>query len=244
MATDLPVPFRHSAFADAAEIEMARAAALAQYLRRGGPPAALPPSIPLYANEQLYAHSPIRFAVFVGEATAYTRSWFAVGRAPLFATMLGVSMLRNGAKKRAAYRQSMPQWRDRGSSTAYLTNMRLTVLDQGAFDDCWFNDLHQCRVIDGGLELLPRSGPPKRLELPSAMYWWVMMSMLHSGTVPVIDVGERIAIAASAHRIDVGGVAQGWHADPWRQFTHRYFDGEEWTAHVSANGQQQVDPSW
>lgn len=33
----------------------------------------------------------------------------------------------------------------------------------------------------------------------------------------------------------------GWYADPTGRFEHRYWDGQGWTAHVGANGQQQVD---
>src|SRR5689334_8585591 len=34
----------------------------------------------------------------------------------------------------------------------------------------------------------------------------------------------------------------GWHADPTGRFDHRYWNGSEWTEHVSTNGVQSVDP--
>jgi hypothetical protein len=39
-----------------------------------------------------------------------------------------------------------------------------------------------------------------------------------------------------------GGQPAGWFADPYGRFQLRYWDGAAWTAHVSTNGQQQVDP--
>ncbi len=37
-------------------------------------------------------------------------------------------------------------------------------------------------------------------------------------------------------------VAPDWYPDPWRRFEYRYFDGQEWTQHVSRQGQQGSDP--
>jgi hypothetical protein len=37
-------------------------------------------------------------------------------------------------------------------------------------------------------------------------------------------------------------VQRDWHPDPFGRFQLRYFDGVAWTAHVSSNGQQGIDP--
>ncbi len=37
-------------------------------------------------------------------------------------------------------------------------------------------------------------------------------------------------------------VAAGWHSDPWGRFEYRYWDGAQWTEHVSKAGAQTVDP--
>src|SRR4051812_173165 len=36
--------------------------------------------------------------------------------------------------------------------------------------------------------------------------------------------------------------AADWYADPYHRFQLRYWDGEQWTEHVSTNGQQSTDP--
>ncbi len=39
-----------------------------------------------------------------------------------------------------------------------------------------------------------------------------------------------------------GGPTPGWHADPYRRYQLRYWDGERWSEHVSTNGVAAVDP--
>lgn len=41
---------------------------------------------------------------------------------------------------------------------------------------------------------------------------------------------------------DASGSPAGWHADPMGRHHLRYWDGQQWTEHVSSNGQQAVDP--
>ncbi|GAA4410230.1 hypothetical protein GCM10023168_29730 [Fodinibacter luteus] len=36
--------------------------------------------------------------------------------------------------------------------------------------------------------------------------------------------------------------APGWHPDPMRRFQHRYWDGSQWTEHVSTGGSRSIDP--
>ncbi len=49
---------------------------------------------------------------------------------------------------------------------------------------------------------------------------------------PVVAAAAATAAAAPA----------GWYADPSARFDLRYWDGSEWTEHVSRNGQQATDP--
>ncbi|MEL0283547.1 MAG: DUF2510 domain-containing protein, partial [Ilumatobacter sp.] len=37
-------------------------------------------------------------------------------------------------------------------------------------------------------------------------------------------------------------VPSGWYADPSGRFELRYWDGDQWTEHVSRGGQQSTDP--
>lgn len=37
--------------------------------------------------------------------------------------------------------------------------------------------------------------------------------------------------------------AEGWFADPYGRFEHRFYDGLRWTAHVSTGGNAQIDPA-
>ncbi len=41
---------------------------------------------------------------------------------------------------------------------------------------------------------------------------------------------------------DAGAAPAGWYADPSSRFELRYWDGSQWTEHVSRGGQQHTDP--
>ena len=41
---------------------------------------------------------------------------------------------------------------------------------------------------------------------------------------------------------DAPTTAAGWHPDPLGRHEHRYWDGSQWTEHVSSHGKQSVDP--
>ena len=51
------------------------------------------------------------------------------------------------------------------------------------------------------------------------------------------SIATHAATAASA-----GGAPAGWYADPSGRFDLRYWDGGQWTEHVSRAGQQFTDP--
>jgi len=53
-------------------------------------------------------------------------------------------------------------------------------------------------------------------------------------------VVEQPAAAAPAEA--ASAVAAGWYADPSSRFELRYWDGSQWTEHVSRGGQQFTDP--
>ena len=40
---------------------------------------------------------------------------------------------------------------------------------------------------------------------------------------------------------EVGGHPANWYPDPFGRFELRYYDGAQWTEHVSNGGTQQVD---
>ncbi|MDQ3484352.1 MAG: DUF2510 domain-containing protein [Actinomycetota bacterium] len=40
---------------------------------------------------------------------------------------------------------------------------------------------------------------------------------------------------------DTTGHAPNWYPDPWGRHEHRYFDGANWTAHISSHGRQGTD---
>src|SRR4051794_37072278 len=46
----------------------------------------------------------------------------------------------------------------------------------------------------------------------------------------------------SQESIPPASPAADWYADPYHRFQLRYWDGEQWTQHVSTNGQQTTDP--
>jgi hypothetical protein len=56
---------------------------------------------------------------------------------------------------------------------------------------------------------------------------------------PAVEpVAAEPAVEASA----AGGAPAGWYADPSSRFELRYWDGGQWTEHVSRAGQQYTDP--
>ena len=54
---------------------------------------------------------------------------------------------------------------------------------------------------------------------------------------PASDAGATASTAA-----DAGAAPAGWYADPSSRFELRYWDGSQWTEHVSRAGQQYTDP--
>jgi hypothetical protein len=59
-----------------------------------------------------------------------------------------------------------------------------------------------------------------------------------AATEPVATV----AATAAAEPAAAGGAPAGWYADPSSRFELRYWDGGQWTEHVSRAGQQYTDP--
>ena len=48
--------------------------------------------------------------------------------------------------------------------------------------------------------------------------------------------------ATTSGTADAGAAPAGWYADPSSRFELRYWDGTQWTEHVSRSGQQYTDP--
>ena len=53
---------------------------------------------------------------------------------------------------------------------------------------------------------------------------------------------DATAAGATAGSTDAGAAPAGWYADPSSRFELRYWDGGQWTEHVSRAGQQYTDP--
>lgn len=56
------------------------------------------------------------------------------------------------------------------------------------------------------------------------------------------DGGSEAAAGDSAAATAAGAAPAGWYADPSSRFELRYWDGGQWTEHVSRAGQQYTDP--
>lgn len=56
---------------------------------------------------------------------------------------------------------------------------------------------------------------------------------------PVVEAAPGDMTAATA---GAGAAPAGWYADPSSRFELRYWDGSQWTEHVSRAGQQYTDP--
>ena len=56
---------------------------------------------------------------------------------------------------------------------------------------------------------------------------------------PAVVTAEPTPVVAAAA---VNAAPAGWYADPSARYDLRYWDGSEWTEHVSRNGQQATDP--
>ena len=92
---------------------------------------------------------------------------------------------------------------------------------------------------------------------------WVAMSTTKAplgrpgGPVGADAAADREAFAAagppgdSASSVGVttdgapspGGLPPGWHPDPSGRHEHRFWDGHEWTRHVSSGGARSIDPA-
>src|SRR5680860_183807 len=46
----------------------------------------------------------------------------------------------------------------------------------------------------------------------------------------------------SAPMTETSGHAPNWYPDPWGRHEHRFFDGANWTAHISSHGRHGTDP--
>jgi hypothetical protein len=53
---------------------------------------------------------------------------------------------------------------------------------------------------------------------------------------------EAAAAAAASQQASSGAAPAGWYADPSSRYELRYWDGSQWTEHVSRAGQQFTDP--
>lgn len=53
---------------------------------------------------------------------------------------------------------------------------------------------------------------------------------------------QPAAASAAAATSSVGGTPAGWYHDPSGRYELRYWNGSEWTEHVSRAGQQYTDP--
>jgi hypothetical protein len=51
-----------------------------------------------------------------------------------------------------------------------------------------------------------------------------------------------VAAAVTTAATTAAAAPAGWYADPSARYDLRYWDGSEWTEHVSRNGQQATDP--
>jgi len=60
---------------------------------------------------------------------------------------------------------------------------------------------------------------------------------VESAVEPAADTTPTDTVAAAA-----GAAPAGWYADPSGRFELRYWDGGQWTEHVSRAGQQYTDP--
>jgi hypothetical protein len=62
-------------------------------------------------------------------------------------------------------------------------------------------------------------------------------------SVESTDTATVTAASTPASAPTAGGAAPaGWYADPSSRFELRYWDGTQWTEHVSRSGQQYTDP--
>lgn len=58
---------------------------------------------------------------------------------------------------------------------------------------------------------------------------------------PVAEAADTTSQATAA-AASAGAAPAGWYADPSSRFELRYWDGSQWTEHVSRSGQQYTDP--
>jgi hypothetical protein len=57
-----------------------------------------------------------------------------------------------------------------------------------------------------------------------------------------VDTGASAGVAAQSTAASAAAAPAGWYADPSSRYELRYWDGSQWTEHVSRAGQQFTDP--
>ena len=58
----------------------------------------------------------------------------------------------------------------------------------------------------------------------------------------ILELLRRYAEGGAARLASGSGTPAGWHPDPLGRHEYRYWDGSEWTDHVSDGGEQGLDP--
>ncbi len=94
----------------------------------------------------------------------------------------------------------------------------------------------------GGWAVSPEpasSGASSEASLPS---YGTGSGTAESASTASADTGASAGAAASTAASSAAAAPAGWYADPSSRYELRYWDGSQWTEHVSRAGQQFTDP--
>ena len=100
-------------------------------------------------------------------------------------------------------------------------------------------------AIGGGVGALIGSSKGKGgtgfvLGLLLGFIGWIIIAVLPRSADKEAEFQRQVAFAGD--RSTAPSVPGQWAPDPYGRFDHRYFDGRDWTSHVTRDGQSLSDP--
>ena len=217
----------------------AAAVAFADALHSGWRPLAMAPTIALQPDEQQLFGMPVMIAVYAKDHSAPGRLPFFAWGSPtvLAATVMGAYAY-NQAEQRRAAAQNRPQWRIVDNGTLHVTTHRLAVQGSMAWQDIPYTDLRMTEQHPDGVVLHLPDRSPGKLIVEGPGYLQVAVSFLAFGRI-VEPVEAPVEVPADEVPPQQ---PPNWFPDPLGRHQFRYWDGTQWTEHVSDGGATTSDP--
>lgn len=161
---------------------------LAEAFDQGIEPQPVAVNMILSAGEDCYGHMPVTVQQYTGADVEYTKKGggYIIGGSPggfvlgsiYSAEKFATNVVGNAARKEAARRKSMTQWRALDKGTLFMTNRRLAVQGSQQWFDIYAEHIRMADCDGVGIVLEISGWPATRLDVPAADYWFVMLQKI------------------------------------------------------------------